>query len=258
MIEAIGTGGGKAQSIKVWQEGIRQMQESNFPDNPSAEKRADRVRVYEWQIAWLEERCTMDEAVREFMRSDARWMLDEPPISVAFPANANWQREIADCITAQRRIADAIEPRDASRISKADRKAASEAEASFERWYNPIEDHQRRCERNFMALSWFGDSSDIDTMEALFERGQLVNDKLMTMKERGVLAWLPQFGVRANPNDEWWHTKLMGKKVQVRMTDVSVWWESFRRARHRFVHSVPQLPPGSAPPQPFGNFGERD
>lgn len=196
--------------------------------------------------------------MREFVRSDARWLIDAPPISVGFPADASWQREIADCITAQRRIADAIEPRDASHISKADRKAAREAESSFGRWYYPIEDHQRGCERNFMALSWFGDSSDNDTMEALFKRGQLVNDKLMTMKERGVLAWLPEIGVRPFPNDEWWHEKLMRKKVKVRMTDVSVWWESFRRARPRFMHSEPQLPPGSAPPQPYGNFGESD
>jgi len=248
----IGQGGSTAAGVRIWQTAIKQMRDGKFPDNPSTEKRADRMRVYQWQIAALEGRCSKDEAWAEMARSDARWFLqtetqrtDPPkgklgPQFIAHMQSQDFRREKG--------------------ASKSERRQAGQARAVYERWYDPIEDHQRSCDRIFLMLSRFGTFEDAETMEKLVLRGNLVNDRLTILKDRGILTWLPQFILTPGLNDQWWHQELFGGRVCVMCSDITVAWQAFRNSHQKFMHRPAELIPkaSSAIPPVYGNFGERD
>ena len=248
----IGEGGSTSAAVRIWQAAIKQMRDGKFPDNPSTEKRSDRIRVYQWQIAALEGRCTKDASWKELARSDAHWFLQAETQRTDPPKGKLGPQFVAHM--------QSQDFRKDGGVSKTERREGGRARAVYERWYDPIEDHQRSCERIFLMLSRFGTFEDSDTMEKLILRGNLVNDRLTILKDRGILTWLPAFVLRPGLNDQWWHEELFGRKVCVRCSDVVFAWQAFRSYHHKFMHRPAELIPKaeSAIPPVYGNFGERD
>jgi hypothetical protein len=248
----IGQGGSTAAGVRIWREAIVQMRDGKFPDNPSTEKRSDRIRVYQWQIAALEGRCSKDAAWRELARSDARWFLDCGSQRTEPPKGKLGQQFIA--------YMQAQDFRTEGGKSKVEKREQGESLGVYKRWYEPIEAHQRSCERAFLMLARFGTFEDADTMEKLMLRGNLINDRLTVMKDRGILTWLPCFFLTPGPNDQWWHEELFGRKVCLRCSDITIAWQAFRNFHQKFMHRPAELIPKAAAdiPPVYGNFGERD
>ena len=149
MESTIGTGGGKLAAIQLWHDAIKQMQTGNFPNNPTDEERADRVRIYEWQLALVEGNATLEQAFQEWARCDARWFLASR-VQQTDPPKGDRGRQFLKHMETQR-----LREEKAS-LSKEEHRAASDAKGAFDWWYWHIEDHQFQAERHFMMLSRFG------------------------------------------------------------------------------------------------------
>lgn len=271
--DAIGHG---AESVYV--RAIAHMKGWPVDQLPGGEpERDDRVESYSAMLAAHRDKITWDEANLISARCDAKWLLHEHKVRVALPkpltpGGEAWRNQIMSYVSEGEH--QSMPMADRSKLDEVSRRAFRENENAFRNWFRPIEEHQVRCERHYLALCAHGDTTDVRTCQDVFARGQLAHGQLASLKD-STLRWLPEFTFKAPGHDEDWRTRI-GAIVVSRAPNLMEWWERFRLAREAFlpkrtpmafVSAEPDLPEIPEPPaeeeppppeQPYGNFGERD
>lgn len=246
------TMGGKGAAVFAHESAIRTLRnpQARFKGDPSEEEREEWVTVHEASLAVLAGKLHRDDEALLEARVGARRWLASKSVDTSLPASESTRGEITRYMGVQERNREAREQlqrtgQSGTRPSDAEIRKALVTKSAFERWWNPIEDHQRAAERWYLMLFRFGGAAeDAEAQGRILQRGRNMNQRICNSLDDGRIPWLPTFRHSAAPCDDWWHREIFGRVVSATLRDVTAWWRSFEEAVPRFTHVVPAVPFG--------------